>query len=349
MASRNKRKILIAPLDWGLGHATRCIPIINEFLRQGCDVQIASSGNALALLKDEFRGLKFHSIASYGAEYSRSIPFLIKILIQLPKFFRAIKKEHQQTAEIIEREKIDLVISDNRYGCWSKEKPSIFVGHQLNLFSRLANRLQERALRKFSAVWIPDVEERESLAGHLTSTDLRARYVGVLSRMQWHSQGTRYEIMAIISGPEPQRTIFETIVIGELKQLGKPCLVVRGLPGQRGKTQVDSVEIINHLSAEEMNTAILESETIISRPGYSTIMDLAVLGKKAIFVPTPGQPEQEYLAARLARKKIAFRMKQNEFQLQEALKGAIDYTGFKRIEKSPKLIEAIEQLINETN
>src|SRR5690349_9583884 len=169
-----KKKILVAPLDWGLGHATRCIPIINEFLSQGCEVQIASSGDALVLLKEEFPDLKFHSIVSYGAEYSRSLPFTIKILLQIPKFVRAIKKEHNETQTIVEREKIDLVISDNRYGCWSKEVLSVFIGHQLNLltpiFSWLGNYLQRRAIQKFSRCWIPDNEGEKSVADELTST-----------------------------------------------------------------------------------------------------------------------------------------------------------------------------------
>lgn len=349
-----KKKILIAPLDWGLGHATRCVPVINEFLNQGCEVQIASSGDALVLLKEEFPDLKFHSIASYGAEYSISLPFMVKILLQMPKFLRAIKQEHKEIEAIVEREKIDFVVSDNRYGCWLREIPSIFISHQLNLrapiFARLANYFQDRAIRKFSLVWIPDNEGSESLAGELTSTNLRARHIGVLSRLKWSESSNLYDIAAIVSGPEPQRAIFEKIVIRELKQSGKRCLVVRGLPGKNDKINENEIEIVDHLPTSEMNRAILESELVISRPGYSSIMDLAALGKKAIFIPTPGQTEQEYLAAYLGRKKIAFAMRQNKFNLQVALNKVKNYNGFNRIEGNNLLLkETIEQLLHEAD
>lgn len=349
-----KKKILIAPLDWGLGHATRCIPVINEFLSQGCEVQIASSGDALILLKEEFPDLKFHSIASYGAEYSTSLPFMVKIILQMPKFLRAIKQEHKETEAIVEREKIDIVVSDNRYGCWSTEIPSIFISHQLNLkaaiFPGLANYLQDRAIRKFSTIWIPDNEGNESLSGELTSTKLRVKHVGALSRLKWGKSVNKYDIIAIVSGPEPQRSIFEKIVIRELKQSGKRCLVVRGLPGKNDKTNENETEVVGHLSAKEMNKAILESELVISRPGYTSIMDLAALGKKVIFIPTPGQPEQEYLATYLERKKIAFTIEQANFNLQAALNNAKGYDGFKRKEKENFLLkETVEQIFYETN
>jgi UDP:flavonoid glycosyltransferase YjiC (YdhE family) len=348
-----QRKILVAPLDWGLGHATRCIPIIQEFLSQGCEVQIATSGDALILLKQEFRNLKFHQLTSYGAEYSRSIPFMVKILLQLPKFLRAINREHKETAAIIEQEKIDFVISDNRYGCWAARIPSIFIGHQLrpmaSFFSPIANYFQQLSIGKFSEVWIPDVEGTESLTGDLSMTEIKVKHIGLLSRMNWSRRDFQYEIMAIISGPEPQRTVFEEIVIPQLERSQKRCLVVQGLPGGANKTKLGEVEIVNHLTAAEMNKAILEAEIIVSRSGYSTIMDLAVLGKKAIFVPTPGQSEQEYLATRSMKSRAAFAMRQERFNLNEALKIAEGYNGFNRAVGNSRLKKAIEQLINEAN
>lgn len=349
----SKKRILVAPLDWGLGHATRCMPVINEFLRQGCEVQIASSGDALILLKQELPELKFHSIAPYRAEYSSSLPFTIKILLQTPKFLRAINQEHREIREIVEQEKIDLIVSDNRYGCWSSTIPSIFISHQLNLkapiFSGLANYFQGRAIRKFSACWIPDNLCGESLTGDLTSTKLKVENIGVLSRLEWRESAIRYDVIAILSGPEPQRTIFEKLVIAGLKQTGKRCLIVRGLPGQASRTDDGTVELVSHLSSKEMNKAILESELVISRSGYSSIMDLAVLGKKAIFIPTPGQTEQEYLAAYLSAEKIAFTMKQSEFNLKEALNSVSDYSGFTRVSKNLLLERTIEKILHEIN
>lgn len=348
------KRVLITPLDWGLGHATRCIPIINEFLRQECEVQIASSSTALVLLKEEFPGLKFHTVASYNAKYSASIPVVIKILEQIPKFMSTIRKEHRQMEKIVQDEGIDLVVSDNRYGCWSSKVKSIFVGHQLTLkppiFSAIFNFLHLRVIKRFSACWVPDDEGNQSLAGELAiNANLKSQRVGVLSRMKWHDSQTRYDLMAILSGPEPHRTIFERIILKELTGLNKKCLVVRGLPGEVARTKQGDLETVSHLNGKEMNKAILESSLIISRSGYSTIMDMAVLGKKAIFVPTPGQVEQEYLAKELMKKKIAFSMPQDNFNLQEAMVEEKTYSGFMRRNENTQLSKTIKELLDENN
>src|SRR5882724_5962238 len=166
------KKVLVAPLDWGLGHATRCIPVINEFIKQGCEVQIASSGSALVLLKKEFPSTKFHELVPYQAEYTASLPFAFKILLQLPKFLREIKREHQQIETIIESEKIDLIISDNRYGCWSEQVPSVLIIHQttlrVSMFKSFINYFHQVAIRRFSHCWVPDFESDESLTGELS-------------------------------------------------------------------------------------------------------------------------------------------------------------------------------------
>ena len=347
------KKVLVAPLDWGLGHATRCIPVITELLDQGYGVQIASSGGALVLLKEEFSFLKFHCIESYDVKYSGSLPFIIKIALQIPKFLKAIQREHQQIKKIVHDEKIGLIISDNRYGCWSKKTENIFICHQLTLktsvFSSFTNFFHRRAIERFSECWVPDEEGKESLAGELSvSPSLNLKYIGLLSRMKWELSQIQYDILAIISGPEPQRSALEEIVLTQLSNSSKRCLVVRGLPGDNQRTIRGNLEIINHLNAQEMNRAILESAVIISRSGYSTIMDLAMLGKRAIFIPTPGQVEQEYLAKELMRKKIAFSVKQDNFNLQQALSKLNECKGFGRRNENNKLRKAIENL-DETN
>lgn len=346
------KKILVTPLDWGLGHATRCIPIINEFLKQGCEVQIATSGDALILLKKEFPGLKIHSIASYQAEYSLILPFAVKVILQGPKFLSVITNEHKETEEIVNQEKIDLIISDNRYGCWSRQAKSIFVGHQLKfktrVFSSWFNRLNESAVKKFSACWVPDNEGANSLAGELAiNPKLKPIYIGNLSRMKWHQLPSQYEILAIISGPEPQRTAFEKLVLPQLVASNKRCLAVLGQPQKIERRKVGNVEIVSHMNSQDLNTAMLQSELIISRSGYSTIMDVAALGLKAIFVPTPGQIEQEYLADLLMKKKITFSMTQDKFNLQDASAYSNEYSGFEQRQENVVLAKIVERTINE--
>jgi UDP-N-acetylglucosamine transferase subunit ALG13 len=274
------------------------------------------------------------------------------MLIQVPKVLMVIKEEHSQIREIVKQEKIDIIISDNRYGCWSDKTKNIFICHQLNLmppvFSSFVNLMHRRLIEKFSECWVPDEEGKEALAGDLViNPKLKLKRIGLLSRMKWRQSQIRYEITVILSGPEPQRSIFERIILNELKVSNKKSLVVKGLPGEKEHTVVNNCEIIGHLRAQEMNDAILESELIISRSGYSTIMDLAMLAKRAIFVPTPGQPEQEYLAKELMKKKITFSMPQDSFNLQSALLQSKEYSGFKRRNENVELNKVVNNLLNE--
>ncbi|HCW07184.1 MAG TPA: glycosyltransferase, partial [Cytophagales bacterium] len=278
------KKILITPLDWGLGHATRCVPVIKEFLKQGCEVQIASSGDALILLCEEFPHLKTHSIVSYDARYSSHLPLFIKMMIQLPKFLRAIKNEHRQIEEIVEKEKIDVIVSDNRYGCYSSRTKNIFLGHQLFIDSPFlpgfVNQLHLKAIQKFSLCWVPD-NDQFSLTGKLTlNSSIRKRAVGYLSRFVWYESEIKYDLLVIISGPESQRTLFEELIIKQLKDYKGKYFIVRGLPAAESSDKQMN-HSANHLPSEKLNELVLQSNLILSRPGYSTLMDLATLGKKA--------------------------------------------------------------------
>lgn len=345
----NAKKVLVTPLDWGLGHAARCVPLIKELLQQGSIVFIASSGSALAFLKQEFPDLKFFELQAYQPVYSAN-NLLFNLVLQIPRFTKVIKREHEQVEQIVQQNSIDIIMSDNRYGCWSTRTRNILISHQLTLqvplFSFLVNFFHERALRKFSECWIPDVPGNDSLARKLSvNHNLKTRHIGVLSRMEWRPTVIQYELLAIVSGPEPQRTLFENLIRRELKTSGRHCLIVRGLPQNDVTATAGNLEEINHLSTTELNQIILESELILSRSGYSTIMDMAILGKKTIFIPTPGQTEQEYLASEFMKDNIAFSMRQKLFNLQEALEQSANYTGFKRIERGNELKEAIKDLL----
>ncbi|MBS1559740.1 MAG: glycosyltransferase [Bacteroidetes bacterium] len=340
------KKVLVAPLDWGLGHATRCIPVIQELLATGCEVQIATSGAALPLLKEEFPDLIFFELASYQATYSVRLPLKLKILFQLPKFFWVIRKEQAQIKKIISTEKTDILISDNRYGCWSAVIPSVFIGHQfyfdIPFLGKWINRYHERWVRRFSVCWIPDREGDESISGRLSINRLKkTKYIGLLSRMKWKPTETKFNVAVIISGPEPQRSVFEEIIRPQLKDYGKVAILVKGLPGIKTLSQTNQVTEISHLNSVELNEVLLQSEIIICRSGYSSVMDLAVLGKKAIFIPTPGQPEQEYLAERLKKKRIAYSVAQKDFDIENAMTASADYTGFRKYTNDNKLQQVL--------
>ena len=332
-----KHRILIAPLEWGLGHATRCIPIINELLAQHCEVFIAAEGATFYLLKEEFPALNFLPLMGYRMKYSRKKYFLPwKLLSQFPKIAFTINKEHQWLKKIVKENKIDAVISDNRFGMYHKKVPSVYITHQLliktgNSFTeKIAQRIHYYFIKKYNECWVPDFEVN-GLAGDLSHPQKlpgKIKYIGALSRFKLNSVEKKYDLLVSISGPEPQRTIFEDQVLKELSTYGGKVLFIRGLPenNETLKNENTLLEIKNHLSAEQLNEAIPASAMVISRCGYTTIMDLVKLQKKAILVPTPGQTEQEYLAKYLMENKMFYTINQKDFVLPNALQDANSFS-----------------------
>lgn len=326
-----KKRVLIAPLDWGLGHATRCIPIIKELISQNCEVFIAVGGKGGFLLKKEFPSSVFLRINCYKIRYSSNKKWLpFKLLLQLPGIIFSIRKEKLWLKKIVNKYRIDAVISDNRFGMYSKEIPSVYITHQLliktgNIFSeRILQKLHYYFIRKYSNCWVPDFKEN-GFAGELSHPEKipsNIIYIGPLSRFETLNDiPIIYDLLISVSGPEPQRTLFEKMILSQLKNFDKKTLFVRGLPEEikELKSERESMKIVNHLSADELNKAFQQSKMIISRSGYTTIMDLAKLGKNAVLVPTPGQTEQEYLSHFLMRKKYFYSVEQDQFSLDSVL------------------------------
>lgn len=349
------KSVIVAPLDWGLGHATRCVPVIRELVRRGCSVSIATSGSALVLLRSEFPSLQSFELPSYRVKYSIRLPFMANVLRQLPKFLKAIRDERSAIQKIVEDNNIDIIMSDNRYGCRSEKIPSIFICHQIHIIMPLwlkwlqpiVNYFNHRWIKKFDSNWIPDFKE-EGLAGRLSHPGLfNSRYVGVLSRFNPEKKsGAGFELAVILSGPEPQRTTLENLVIDQLRHLTVKTIIVRGLPDATTLPALPNIAIVNHLSSEKLQSVIANSSVILARSGYSTIMDLSCFGKSAIFIPTPGQTEQEYLGRVLMEKGIAFCQKQEQFNLGRALVEVQSYKGL-ACEGGPNkmLAEAIQELL----
>ena len=343
------KKVLICPLDWGLGHATRCVPIVWELQKRGVEILIASSGNALHFLRQEFPTLSFFELPGYNPEYPTQTSMSFKMMAQLPKFIGVVNKEHEQTKKIVQDRNIDIVIADNRYGCWSSQARSIFIAHQVDLLmpsgfgwvAPIINSIGHRYIRNFHEVWIPDQPGSGLTTPFVTSKTQNQKYIGWLSRFQKRGAvAFKYEIIALVSGPEPQRTVFENLLTRELKASGLNSLLVAGKPNEPFHKQEGCVEVVNHLATRDLEDAILSARMVISRSGYSTVMDLIALNKKAVFVPTPGQTEQEYLAKELKKNKVAYAVSQNEFKLFEALNESTNYTGFSNWERTPDLLTA---------
>ncbi len=298
------QNILVAPLHWGLGHATRCIPIIQQLLNAGKKVVIASDGDALALLQKEFPDLPAEVLPPYGISYEGS-SMIWNMLRQVPQLMNAISREQKITREICQQYNIDTIISDNRYGVRNNQIYSIIICHQINIQHRnflaavTATQVNRYWINKFDECWIPDHEPPHSLAGIMSYPEgiHNPTYIGPLSRMQKLDVPVKQKYLVVLSGPEPSRTRLEDKLLKKLHK--KDFLLVRGIVSDE---ESPDDRIIHYLKAKDLNREICTSEIIICRSGYSSIMDLVALEKKAILIPTPGQPEQEYLGEYLQKK-----------------------------------------------
>lgn len=352
--------ILVAPLDWGLGHATRCIPIIRELIADNCRVLIAASGKTEILLRAEFPNLRFLCLPGYNIEYAASAWGLAaKIVVQIPKVLSAIKEEQAWLEKMVEEEKIDAVISDNRYGLYHPGIRSIFITHQLlikapvKLAEDFLQEINYQYINKFSECWVPDAEGENNLAGELSHPaslpDIPVRYIGTLSRFNNENvvDGKDY-LLVILSGPEPQRTLLENSLLEELKAYKDPVVLVRGLPAAEDRLEIaENISVFDHLSASALERKITAASLVIARSGYSTVMDLAQLKKKSILIPTPGQTEQEYLSEHLMKKNFALCISQKKFRLRHALQLAASFNYNLESEKDNKLQPAVQSLLKQ--
>ncbi len=336
------KKVFIAPMDWGLGHASRCIPLIRRLHKKGVEVIIGGDGRSGEYLKKEFPDAKYYPLPAYNIRYTHTsfqIPFL---MLQVPRLLQVFRKEQKVLDEIITHENIDGVISDNRYGIYSSRVPSVFMTHQiapLAPFRYIGYRVHLRFMKKFSAVWIPDFELPPRLSGGLSEDyplPEHTRFIGTLSRFEGFIPSHQplempYDIVAVLSGVEPQRTLLEALLISTFRQFPEwRCVIIQGKPESSSVQQLGNVEIFPFIEDDnKMYTVLTQSKVILSRGGYSSLMDFAALGiKKIILVPTPGQTEQEYLASCLEKQEVVIVMNQNAINLKGALKRLDTISGF---------------------
>jgi len=350
------KKVLICVLNWGLGHATRCIPIIRELQRQNVEVALASDGRALDLLREEFPDLETFDLPAYNVTYRTGNMFL-NIAPQLPKILHAVILERKRLKILAQKYQFDCIISDNRFGCFVENIPSVFMTHQLRIkmpffiLENIVAAVNQYFIRKFDTCWIPDRLENPNLSGDLSHNvkSLKSEFIGVLSRMKSMDISPQYDVLIVLSGPEPQRTYLENILTEQALASDQKVLIIQGKTERKSHVFLnETTEVISYLTSEKLNEVICASKIVISRSGYSTIMDLAMTGKKAILIPTPGQTEQEYLADNLKRDKIFYSASQKAFNLNNALLKAENYSGFeKEFDDNEELEKAIKKLLAE--
>jgi uncharacterized protein (TIGR00661 family) len=360
LETAKKIHVLVCPLNWGLGHATRCIPIVNSLLSKGVNVTLAASGRNRLLLKEEFPLLEVIDFKGFSPEYPSNGNMLLRMFRLIPSFLWSIVSEHLKLSGLIKSIDIDIVISDNRYGLWNRKVKSIFITHQLFIrapqgwqgFNKLLRLVNRFFISKFDECWIPDFAGENNLSGelsHLKPVPKNCIFIGPLSRLQHLPKGKTVKegILIVLSGPEPQREILESILVRQLEQMDTKALLIQGIAEIKQKTiRKGNLTILNYANSGQLSEFLLTYPILICRPGYTTIMDLAIIGGKALFIPTPGQTEQEYLADYFMKKGIAQRVVQNDINLVENIPSAYHYKGFDPIISYQLFQERVELLIH---
>ena len=332
-------------MDWGLGHATRVVPVIRLLREAGAEVVLGADNKPLAFLRQQFPDAEWVRIPGYQPEYQKRGSLLLKMALSVPKMLVEAGKGHRLLEKIIEQKKIDAVISDNRYELWSEKVPTVFMTHQLNILlpdilasgRPIVRYMIYHFIRKHNELWIPDFQGEPNLSGKLSHVRkmplANTFFIGPLSRFE-RDQDTqnpkpenRIDILCLLSGPEPQRTLFEKRLTEQLENSPFNSVLLSGKPDENRITKRGNLEIRSHAGDEEMRRLISSAGIIVCRSGYSSLMDLASLGTKAIVVPTPGQPEQEYLAKKMKEENLLYAVNQKDLLLEKDREAAQHYRG----------------------
>jgi uncharacterized protein (TIGR00661 family) len=317
---KNKLNILICPLEWGLGHAARMIPLAAKLRKLNYNVFIGAGQEHLSLFRTEIPGLAYIDFPGFKPEYSRFLPQYLSLLLKAPVLIYNIISEHSRLKKIIRKNEIDIVISDNRFGLWNKNIKTVYITHQpripfpaaFRIFEFMGILLHRSVMKKYTYCFIPDLPGNLNVSGRLSHNvrlPSNTSYIGILSRFSEIISTTEAAPVnmehntVILSGPEPQRDILKQKLTNILKNKKPRTVILGGRPEvASAMVQSDNIIFYNHLHSSGMKELITGSENIITRSGYTTIMELISLNRSALLIPTPGQTEQEYLARYLDEK-----------------------------------------------
>ncbi len=320
------KRILVGVLNWGLGHATRMVPVIQALEKENFEIFIASDGLARQYLQKRFPHLNHPEAPGLVVKYARD-KFLMKpkLLFQIPEWIHWYRQDLAWTRTIVKQYGISSLISDNRPGIWHGDIPSVYVTHQLRVLSgitsKFSSRLHQKLFEKFTEIWIPDYAGDFNLSGQLSHGNFsgkrasKIKYLGPFTRLKYSPQKKTMEWTIILSGPEPQRSIFEKKIADNAHLFSSNTTLIRGTTRLSSVSFPSSWNILSLAGDEEINKYILQSEKILSRSGYTSIMDYFLTGTKALLVPTPGQYEQEYLACHLQEKKLYSYLQQDRLHM----------------------------------
>jgi hypothetical protein len=358
-AMKQNPVVLVCPLDWGLGHAARCVPVIRQLQVRGCRVHVAAGGGGLELLRNEFGAtLDYHRFEGAPIRYPARGGMAWKLALQTPRLMASILKEHRQLQRLIRITGASLVISDNRYGLWSARVATVFITHQVFIQAPKGLRWLEPILlalnrffmNKFDHCWVPDFPGEDNLSGKLSHKKPipGLQFVGPLTRFSEPARRAGVNplpadfperfFLVILSGPEPQRSLLEGILKKLFDAAGPAVVFVRGLVSDPKPLRENNCFMMGHAGTAELAFLIEKASLLVCRPGYSTLMDLSAFGKKALLIPTPGQTEQEYLGQMLMEKGFAHCVAQQDIHLDADLKLAAQMKGIPKLQPGKDLL-----------
>ena len=311
----NGRTILISPLNWGFGHAGRMIPLALELKRRGNEVVFGADAQLLPLLENELPGIRLIEIPGLRIRYSRFFPQWLCIFMQLPVVVISAFREHFALRKTAGEVKPSVIISDNRFGFFHRGIFSVYVTHQLRIPFPCALRFMEpfaawlhrKITGWYNLCLVPDWPGQENLSGRLShglKLPGNVHFIGPLSRFRMTASSEEETALRrpycclILSGPEPQRSVLLDKVCEALR--GFQLCILSATPVQAPTKKDETIVFFIKPDAGTMRQLVEGSSLVITRSGYTSVMELASLGKGAILIPTPGQPEQEYLGEYLS-------------------------------------------------
>jgi uncharacterized protein (TIGR00661 family) len=352
-------KIIYGVCSWGFGHATRSLPVIRKLIEENNELTIISNDRALELLKKELgNDLDYYDIPDYPMLISEnSRQFMAKSIVYWPMFIKRMESGLQKLKKILENRKCDKIISDGRYDFYSRNIPSFFISHQIRIMNPLRIKMFERGseifnlffFKRFAGVIVPDYKE-DDLSGELSHNlhridENKLHYVGVLSDFKKKKTNKNIDYLISLSGPEPQRTLLENKLLSQIDNISGNIVVTLGKIEKKDNNNKKNIQIYSFLTKDERIDFLNRTKLVISRSGYSTIMDLAVIGTKALMIPTPGQVEQEYLGQYHNNKGTFYSVNQNNINLKVDIESAKNTTGITRKCDVKKTVENIINVI----
>lgn len=353
--------IIYGVCSWGLGHATRSLPVIRKLISEKNNLTVISNGRSLEVLKKELgEEITYVDIPDYPMLLSENTrQFLAKSMVYWPVFIKRIEDGLAALQKILNKKHYDCIISDARYDMYSKKIPSFFISHQMRIMNPLQIKMFERAMERFNmfffkryiGIIVPDYKEN-NLSGNLSHNlmridENRIHYVGVLSDFTKRPMKKDIDYLISISGPEPQRSILEEKLASQTHDLPGNVVMTLGKAEDYSIKKKDKLTTYSFVTKELREELLNKTKMVISRSGYSTLMDVAVVGTKALFIPTPGQIEQEYLSQYHNQLGTFYSVSQEAVNLKADVKIAQEKTGFTRDCDVKKTIENILTIVHQ--